>query len=379
MADKKPHVVLASGGTGGHLFPAESLARKLLDKDCEVTMITDSRGKVFENLSGQVHVQSIRAATMKPGLPAKIKAMMNIGIGILQASFFLIKKRPDVVIGFGGYPSFPTVFAAQKLGIKTILHEQNAVLGKANAWLAPGAKVIATSLPDVGGLSDKDKSKAVLTGNPVRAEICEYRDAPYTAPKEDGVLNIFVLGGSQGAQIFSEIIPTAMEKLPDSLKPRINLVQQCRADDIEAVRSRYKRIGIEAELESFFSDVPGRLNKCHLYIGRSGASSVAELAVIGRPAIFIPLMINPDQKANADAIADAGGGWVMLQEGFTPEALVTRIETFISLPQSLEQVAKASHACGRPEAAEELAKLVLSEIRAKIKSKQDRNLEGEAA
>ena len=362
MADKKRKpVVLCAGGTGGHLFPAEALAAELLARDIPVVIFTDKRGHAFKSLGDRAPIHIIRAATLKPGIPAKIRALFEMGFGILGAAKKLIGLKPAVVVGFGGYPSFPGTFAAQLLRIPTVLHEQNAVLGKANVWLANGAQKIALSLEGTKGLSAKQQAKAVVTGNPVRDPIIGAGKTPYTPP--DTTLRILITGGSQAANIFGAIVPESLKNFTESQKSRFYVMHQCREEAREMTQTFYNEIGIQAETASFFSDMPERLAGCQLFIGRSGASTVAEIAVAGRPAIFVPYPGHSDmqQKHNADIIADKGGAWVMLQPDFTPEALAEKIGSFLDDPAILAQAAAAAATCGRPDAAKRLADLVLAE------------------
>jgi UDP-N-acetylglucosamine--N-acetylmuramyl-(pentapeptide) pyrophosphoryl-undecaprenol N-acetylglucosamine transferase len=348
-------IILAAGGTGGHLYPAEALAQELLNRGHTVIIITDKRGSAFRKLGDKVQIDCVRAATFRPGILSKIKAVFDICIGILQAAKLLKKYQPALVVGFGGYPSFPTVFAAQRMGIPTILHEQNAVLGKANLWLAGAAQVIAASLPLA-------RDKVVVTGNPVRAGICAVRNNPY--PSLGGTLEIFITGGSQAAKVFSEVVPEAVRQLPEEIKHRLHIVHQCREDDIDATADQYRAAGVKAETKSFFNDMPERLSACHLFIGRSGASTVAEIAVVGRPAIFVPYPGHADQQQlrNAELIAQKDGAWIIPQENFTAETLARQIEHLVKNPSLLENAARAAKSCGQPEAVKNLADLLEREV-----------------
>ncbi len=290
----------------------------------------------------------------------KLKGALNLGLGLIHATMLLKKLKPDLVIGFGGYPSFPAVYAAQKAGLPTILHEQNAIIGKANSMLAPRADRIALSLPNSDGLDKEEKLRAVLTGNPVRPDIIALNDAPYTPPKEKGEFRVLIMGGSLGATVFSKIVPATLAKLPTEYRESLNIVQQCREADIEEARTTYEEAGIHANLSTFIDDVAAELEKAHLVIGRSGASTVAEVSVAGRPAIYVPYPHHKDQqqKKNADSIADHGGAWVMTEDGFTQEALLTRIETFFQNPESLAKAAAKAKECGKADAAKKLGNLV---------------------
>lgn len=360
MTIEAKQILISAGGTGGHMFPAEALARDLIGRGYRVALATDARGQKYAPFADGVPIYVLKSASMKSGILSKIKTMFALGIGILQARKLVDRLKPAVVIGFGGYPSFPAVYAAQKKNIPTILHEQNAILGKANNMLAPKADRIALSWPSVQGISESDAVRAVVTGNPVRPDIAALYNKPYPALEQDGPLNIFVMGGSQGAHIFSEVLPDMVDNLSPAHKARLNIVQQCRAEDIEDTKAAYASAGVKAELAAFFDDVPKQLEKCHLVIARSGASTVAEIATAGRPAIFVPYPHHKDQqqKRNADAVFDAGGAWVMTQDGFTVEALLARIETFLQNPESLFNAAENARSCGKPDAARKLGNLV---------------------
>ena len=351
-------ILLSAGGTGGHLYPAEALAQELLRRGHRVVIVTDKRGHAFKSLGDKVDIHVVSAATMSGGVVNKLRAVTRMGTGVVQAQRLLSKVKPDVVIGFGGYPSVPAVLAAQLTGVPTLLHEQNAVLGKANALLAGKARVIATGLPGTKGMKDKDAQKIVTTGNPVRDAIVGVRDAAY--PQDDSRLNILITGGSQAAKVFSEIVPEAVALLPQDLRARLDIVQQCREDMIEVTQKAYAKTGVKAEVKAFFSDMAERLKACQLFIGRSGASTVAEVAAVGRPAIFVPYPGHADmqQLHNANVIATRGGGWVMLQQDFTAAALAQKLTDLMTTPAQLASAAAASKACGESHAAQKLADVV---------------------
>ena len=351
-------ILLSAGGTGGHLYPAEALAQELLRRGHRVVIVTDKRGHAFKSLGDKVDIHVVSAATMSGGVVNKLRAVTRMGTGVVQAQRLLSKVKPDVVIGFGGYPSVPAVLAAQLTGVPTLLHEQNAVLGKANALLAGKARVIATALPGTKGMKDKDAQKIVTTGNPVRDAIVGVRDAVY--PQDDSRLNILITGGSQAAKVFSEIVPEAVALLPQDLRARLDIVQQCREDMIEVTQKAYAKTGVKAEVKAFFSDMAERLKACQLFIGRSGASTVAEVAAVGRPAIFVPYPGHADmqQLHNANVIAARGGGWVMLQQDFTAAALAQKLTDLMTTPAQLTHAAAASKTCGEAHAAQKLADVV---------------------
>ena len=351
-------IVLTTGGTGGHVFPAEALAAELIARGHAPVLVTDRRGQNFGGALGQIPIHRIRAGGVAGRkLAARIGALLDLGVGFIQARILLAKLRPAAVIGFGGYASLPATLAAVFAGIPTAIHEQNAVLGRANRLLASRVTRIATAYARVSHLSPEWMNKTLRTGMPVRPAVLAMRSRAYEAPREDGPARILVLGGSQGARILSEIVPVALARLPQPLRARLLVEQQCRAEDIDAVRAAYAQAGIAAELATFFHDVPERLATAHLVITRSGASTVAELTAVGRPSILVPYAhaVDDHQTANAHAIDEAGGGWLIPQSAFTPEALAARIESLLRLPESLAKAAAAARAAGAPDAALRLA------------------------
>ncbi|HEY0833565.1 MAG TPA: undecaprenyldiphospho-muramoylpentapeptide beta-N-acetylglucosaminyltransferase [Azospirillum sp.] len=362
MANNKP-IILAAGGTGGHIFPAEALARELLARGRAVTLVTDKRGHAFGDALPEVAVHRIHAASPSGGLVGKLTAAVRMGLGFLQASALLRHLEPAAVVGFGGYPSVPTAYAAGQARIPVLLHEQNAVLGRANRMLAGSARRLAVAYPDISGVRDADRAKIVPTGNPVRPAVAALRDAPYEAPTADGPVRLLVMGGSQGARVFSEVLPAAIASLPQTLRARLQLSQQCRPEDLEEVRAAYRDLGLgSVELESFFRDVPERLAGCHLAITRAGASTVAELTCVGRPAILVPYPFATDdhQTANARAVAAAGAAWPIAQPEFTAQAVASRLTALLERPDELARAARAAHAWGTADAAARLADAVLA-------------------
>lgn len=356
-------VVLAAGGTGGHIFPAEALARALLNRGLRVALITDRRGDKFsDDLAVPVH--RIHAHKWGRGLSGKLKGMALMGVGYIQAKMLLHRLKPAAVVGFGGYPSVPTIYAASGMHIPIVLHEQNAVLGRANRVLMAQAKLIATAFPQVAGLRGANPPRLVQTGNPVRPAFAALRCQAYPAINSEGSLQLFVMGGSQGARVFSEVVPQALALLPEPLRRRIVIAQQCRAEDLETARTGFAGAGIDAELATFFRDVPERLARCHLAICRAGASTIAELTAVGRPAILVPYPFGhaQEQAANAEALAEAGGAWIIPQDAFTPEALAVRLEALLTLPATLEKTAEAARAWGTIDAAENLAACVIDVV-----------------
>ena len=360
MSEEQYFIAISAGGTGGHMSPAAALAKDLLGRGFRVELLTDDRGMAYAKMFDNIKIHTVKSGTMGKGVMGKLKGMMNLGLGITHAFGLVQSLKPDLVIGFGGYPSFPGVYAAQKLDIPTIIHEQNAIIGRANAMLAPHAERIALSLPYQSGLDREDTFRTVITGNPVRQAISALHELDYEAPADDGEFRILVMGGSLGANVFSNVVPQTLAQLPSEYRERLNIVQQCREEDLDTVEQIYKDANIEAHLATFFDDVAKELANAHLVIARSGASTVAEISIAGRPAIYVPYPHHADQqqKKNADAIADEGGAWVMTEDGFTQDALLTRIQTFMQNPQSLSETASRAKQCGKPDAAKKLGNLV---------------------
>ena len=355
----EPLAILATGGTGGHMFPAEALARALQRRGWRVALITDRRGQAFTEKFPGVAVHRIPAGRLGAGLAQKAMGIFELMLGTLAAGKLLRGLRPAVAIGFGGYPSVPTMLAATRQRIATLVHEQNALLGRANRLLAPRVSRIATSFPSVGGLRVADAARAVFTGNPVRQDVAQHRNTPYAAPTQ--TLNLLVTGGSQGARILSTVIPEALASLAPALRARLALAQQARPEDLDRVREAHRASGIDAEVAPFFHDLPARLARAHLVVARAGASTVAELCVVGRPAILVPYAAAADdhQSANARALSEAGAAWVMAEADFTPAALAARISELLAAPEKLAAAAAAARLLGRPEAVERLADLVV--------------------
>ncbi len=356
-ADAK-HIVLAAGGTGGHIFPAIAVAEELLARGYRVSLVTDKRGKGFGDRLDDVAVYRISASGVGGGVVAKLRGAASIGVGILQARRLFARLKPACVVGFGGYPSVPTMVAATSRGLPTVIHEQNAVLGRANRLVAPKVRVIATSFPDTDGISERDAAKAILTGNPVRSAFGEVRERAYPpiGPNGEGV-KLLVLGGSQGARVLSDIVPAAIAGMPPALRSRFSITQQCRPEDLDRVRAVYDGVGVNATLADFFDDVPDRLAAAHIVISRSGASTVAELAEAGRPAILVPYPHATDdhQTANARAMETLGGAWPIPESGFTAESLTIKLENFVNFPQKLVDAADAMKRAGGLNAAAALA------------------------
>ncbi len=359
MSGKRP-VVIAAGGTGGHLFPAAALAHALESRGFEIHLVTDERAAGYSGNFPARAIHYVAAASPRGGpLVSRLAAIIKLAKGTFAARRLLKRIKPCAVAGFGGYPAVPPVMAAAQLGIPAVLHEANAVIGRANRFLAPRADAIATGFAQLGGLPRRFKTKAHFTGNPVRPVVIEAAKLPYP-PYGDGILRILVTGGSQGARIFSDIVPAAIGLLPDNARKNLMIVQQARSEDEERVRTAYQRLDAKAEIRSFFPDLPFKIANSHLIIARAGASTVAELAVIGRPAILVPLphALDQDQAANASAFGASGVAAVVEQSVFSPQWLATSLMEAQAGMASLERRAEAAKATAVPDAAERLASLV---------------------
>jgi UDP-N-acetylglucosamine--N-acetylmuramyl-(pentapeptide) pyrophosphoryl-undecaprenol N-acetylglucosamine transferase len=360
MADI-PLVLLAAGGTGGHLFPAEALGAVLMKRGMRVRLVTDARAIRYSGLFSQDMMDVVPSETVRSRTPwslARTGAML--GAGTMKALALMQRLKPAAVVGFGGYPTLPPLVAARLMGVPTIVHEANAVLGRANRFLAGRVSAIATSLP---GVFDRDPAlaaKATVTGMPMRPNVLAAASVPYSVPDLTGPLRLLVVGGSQGARVMADIVPGAIERLEPALWHRLALVQQVRDEDMARVREVYDRLKIDAELAPFFKDLPQRLASTHLVISRSGAGTVAELGAIGRPAILVPLpgAIDQDQFANAGVLASVGGAIRISQADFTPDRLAAEISALAAEPQHLAAMAAGARTVGTLDAAERLADLV---------------------
>jgi len=350
--------VLAAGGTGGHMIPAHALAAELRNRKHGVLLITDDRGARFPGLFENVPVHILPAGRLGGGPIGWLKALSSVARGRGEAKALYREHRPDAVVGFGGYPAFPSLLAASAMKIPTVLHEQNAVLGRVNRLLAAEAEAIATAYDEVD--RPKYARKTVLVGNPVRAEIARLGELPFPPFDEFAPLKILVTGGSQGASVLSEVVPAGLGMLGPSLRHRLQVVQQCRPDDIEKVRAQYAQLGIPAELMTYIEDMATKLADAHLFIGRAGASTIAELTAAGRPAILIPFPSATDdhQTANAREMTRAGGARTISQENFTPDVLARQIEALAVDAVALNNAAERALSVGRPHAARDLADLV---------------------
>ena len=352
--------VLAAGGTGGHMIPAHALAAELKSRGHGVLLITDERGARFPGLFKDVPVHILPAGRLGGGPVGLLKAGISVLKGRGDAKRLYREHRPDVVVGFGGYPAFPSLLAASAMRIPTVLHEQNAVLGRVNRMLAGEAEAIAIAYDKVDRLKPKYQAKTVVVGNPVRGEIARLGELPYPPFDNVAPLKILVTGGSQGASVLGEVVPAGLGLLQPSLRHRLQVVQQCRPDDIERVRNTYAALHIPAELLTYIEDMPEKLADAHLIIGRAGASTIAELTAAGRPAILIPFPSATDdhQTANAREMTRAGGARTIQQDDFTPEVLARQIEAMAVDPIAINNAASRALAVGRPHAARDLADLV---------------------
>jgi UDP-N-acetylglucosamine--N-acetylmuramyl-(pentapeptide) pyrophosphoryl-undecaprenol N-acetylglucosamine transferase len=336
------------------------LAGALWSRAHGVLLITDERGSRFPGLFENVPVHILPAGRLGGGPIGWLKALGSVAKGRAQAKRLYREHTPDAVVGFGGYPAFPSLLAASARRIPTVLHEQNAVMGRVNRLLAGEAEAIGVAYDQIDRLKPKYQDKTVLVGNPVREEIARLGELPFPAFDEFAPLKILVTGGSQGATILSQVVPQGLGMLEPSLRRRLQVVQQCRPDDIERVRKQYAELGIPAELMTYIEDMADKLADCHLMIGRAGASTIAELTAAGRPAILIPFAAATDdhQTANAREMVKAGGARAIQQSNFTPEVLARQIEALAMDPVALNNAAARALSVGRPHAARDLADLV---------------------
>jgi UDP-N-acetylglucosamine--N-acetylmuramyl-(pentapeptide) pyrophosphoryl-undecaprenol N-acetylglucosamine transferase len=359
--DTKPLILLAAGGTGGHLFPAEALGVELIKRGYRVRLVTDDRALRYSGLFTRDMIDVVASETARSRNPLQLAyAAFTLAAGTLSAFNLIRREKPVAVIGFGGYPTLPPLVAARFAGVPGIIHDANAVLGRANRFLSRHVRAIATSLP---GVLDRDSAlsaKTTTVGTPMRPAVLSAAATSYTPPEAMGPFRLLVVGGSQGARIMSDIVPPAIKKLEPSLWGRLVLTQQVRDEDMARVRAVYDRLKIRAELAPFFTDLPARLASNHLVISRSGAGTVAELAAIGRPSILVPLpgAIDQDQFANAGVLSQAGGSLRIAQSEFTPDRLAAEISALAADPACLAAMASAARGAGRLDAAERLADLV---------------------
>lgn len=355
------HVIVAAGGTGGHMVPAHVLAEEMKARGWTASLITDERGLRYPGLFEGCAKHVIPAASLGGRNPfVWLTSLRAILAGRTAARRLYAREKPAVVVGFGGYPAFPALLGALANGVPTAIHEQNAVLGRVNRLLAGRVDLIATAYPDMQRLDPGQAGKVALVGNPVRDNIVALRERPYPIPSEMSPLHLLVIGGSQGASILSQVVPAAIERLPDMLRNRIRVRQQCRPEDVEGVRAAYAHLGVAAETSTFIEDMATALSETHLVVARSGASTVAELSCVGRPAIFVPLPTSMDnhQVHNTREMVDAGGGRMILQPQFTAETVSEALQRFLSSPDVLAAAAGGARSVGRPDAGARLADIV---------------------
>jgi UDP-N-acetylglucosamine--N-acetylmuramyl-(pentapeptide) pyrophosphoryl-undecaprenol N-acetylglucosamine transferase len=354
------HYVLAAGGTGGHMIPAHALAEELLARGHRVALITDDRGARIPGLFDHAQVHILPAGRLAGGPVGWLKAVKAIHTGRAMALRLYETFLPSAVIGFGGYPAFPALLAARRDRIPTLIHEQNAVLGRVNRLMASRVDAICTAYGEVERLPANAGERVHLVGNPVREEVLALRDQPFPALDGDSIFRLLVIGGSQGASILSEVVPEALGLLPEHFRRRLQVTQQCREEDIERVRERYQTLGIPADLATYMEDLPQRLGWSHLVIARAGASTIAELTAAGRPAILVPLPSATDdhQTYNAREMARAGGARLIPQAKFTPVELAKQMQKLGLEPGALANAAERAKRAGRPDAAKDLADLV---------------------
>jgi UDP-N-acetylglucosamine--N-acetylmuramyl-(pentapeptide) pyrophosphoryl-undecaprenol N-acetylglucosamine transferase len=354
--------VLAAGGTGGHLFPAQALAEVLRARGWRIALATDERGALYADKFPAEHRLALDAATFKSGdILGMIGAGFAIAKGVGQASAAFKSLDPAIVVGFGGYPSLPALIAALTGKRPTLIHEQNAVLGRVNRLLAPLATQVACAFPTLQKATPKVKARAAVVGNPVRPDIRALYEVSYEPPaplRTD--IRLLITGGSQGARLLSELVPEAVSKLPEALRYRLKVQQQTRRESLESARQAYKEALVDAEIAPFFRDMAGRLAAAHLVIGRAGASTCCELAVAGRPSILVPLKIAADdhQSFNAKQLSDAGGAEVAPEHVLTVDVLANALEKLLGDPARLSRMADAARSVAAPDAAEALADLV---------------------
>mgnify|MGYP003707179159 CR=1 FL=1 len=357
-----PLILLAAGGTGGHLFPAEALAVELIRRGFRVRLVTDARALRYSGLFTKDMIDVVRSETARGRNPLQLAhAGLTLAAGTLSAYMLMRRLKPAAVIGFGGYPTLPPLIAARLSGIPSIIHDANAVLGRANRFLSRHVRAIATSLP---GVLDRDaalSAKTTTVGTPMRPAILAAAGIDYVPPPPNGPFRLLVVGGSQGARIMADIVPNAIERLEPALWGRLILTQQVREEDMSRVRAVYDRLKIQAELAPFFTDLPARLAANHLVVSRSGAGTVAELAAIGRPSILVPLpgAIDQDQFANAGVLSQVEGALRIPQTEFTSDRLASEISAFAAEPARLAAMAAAARRVGRLDAADRLADLVV--------------------
>ncbi|MGI9378961.1 MAG: undecaprenyldiphospho-muramoylpentapeptide beta-N-acetylglucosaminyltransferase [Methyloligellaceae bacterium] len=354
-------IVLSAGGTGGHLFPAQSLSEELQKRGFVVDLMTDQRTDRFTGSFPAREFYEIPSATLRGRSPVAIaKTLWTLTRGYRQAKSILRRLQPAAIVGFGGYPTLPPLFAAASLGKPCLIHEQNAVMGRANRLLCRRVTAIAKSYVDTRLLRQGLNTMIYLTGNPVRSQVLALRQVPYILPKPGETIQLLVFGGSQGARFFSDSVPAALIGLPEELQARLVVYQQCRPEDVARVQSAYGKTAIKANIAPFFNNLPELMANSQLIIARSGASTVAELCVIGRPALLVPLphALDNDQLMNATGMEKGGGAWCLEESGLTPEGLTEFFHARLQNGEELAAAAAAAHKLGKPDAVLHLADIV---------------------
>lgn len=356
-------VMLAAGGTGGHLFPAQALAEELVGRGYRIHLMTDERVRDYGKSFPAEKVHIVPSATLSLSDPLRLPGrLLRLASGYRLSRRLIRESGAVAVAGFGGYPSLPPLMAAARMGVPCLVHEQNSVLGRANRLLASRVTAVATSFDEVRLVPDAARAKVTLTGNPVRGVVKSVAAAPYPALVSDGDIRLLVFGGSQGARFFADMMPGVVAALPDDVKRRLVLTQQCREEDLSRTTEAYRASGVRAELNPFFMDMPQRMAASHLVVARSGASTIAELGVVGRPAVLVPLphALDNDQLRNAESFERAGAGWVKPQGGIDSAGFAAFLAGLLSQPEHLKEAAAAALRHGKPDAARRLADLMQS-------------------
>ncbi|MEZ5995038.1 MAG: UDP-N-acetylglucosamine--N-acetylmuramyl-(pentapeptide) pyrophosphoryl-undecaprenol N-acetylglucosamine transferase [Hyphomonadaceae bacterium] len=353
----KKLVVIAAGGTGGHLFPAAAFAEEMFSRGWRVVLMTDARGRRYAENFPAERIEDVAAASPSTNPLKAIPALLKIWRGVNEAKRRFAELRPSLAAGFGGYPSFPALMAARAHKTPILIHEQNSVLGRVNRAMATSAQILACGFERLDRLPAKAQGRKRVVGNPVRLPILAVRERPYPDAPAGGRLNLLTIGGSQGARLFGEVIPAAVASLPEALRQRLDIVHQARPEQVEAVKNVYAAAGVSAEVAPFFNDMGARLGAAHLVIARAGASSVTELQVAGRPAILVPFAAAADdhQTANAEALTVVGAADVFTEAAFEPMALAALLRERLSDTHGLAVRAAAARSTAKPEAAKTLA------------------------
>lgn len=355
----KPTIMLTAGGTGGHLFPALALASELKRRGYDIELMTDERADKYGSAFPADKVHLIESATLGKKHPVAIlRTLWKLFKGTLQSLKVIRQAKPKVIVGFGGYPTFPPMFAARLNGLTSILHEANGVMGRSNKMLAANVNAVATTF-ELTNVDKEIQKKSHDTGNPLRDNVLAVCNRAYAAPEADGAFHLLVFGGSQGATVFSQVLPEAIKLMTQEERERLAIVQQCRPADLAEVEAAYKELGIAVQLAPFFTDLPERIAEAHLVISRSGASTVCELAAIGRPSLLVPFpgALDNDQGVNASMLADVDAALMVKQKELTAERLLAELRALMAEPQKLAHMAQAAKAKGRPDAVLRLADL----------------------